>query len=174
MHLDYLRAPSGTRPERLFDLSGATNYRMHAMPQEVLFICTGNYYRSRFAEAVFNHHAELDSLDWRAFSRGLAIHLVPSGDLSEHTLGGLQARRIDLRHTGMTRVQLAESDLKRAQRIIALQDLEHRPMVSVQFPAWIDLITFWDVADMPHTPSHEAMPVIEAQVLALLNELGAG
>ena len=40
----------------------------------LLFICTGNYYRSRFAEAVFNHHAKQRGLPWRAFSRGLAIH----------------------------------------------------------------------------------------------------
>ena len=143
------------------------------MAPQVLFICTGNYYRSRFAEAVFNHHAELGDLEWPAFSRGLAIHLVPVGDLSEHTHWGLGARRIDLRHTGKTRVQLAESDLRRAQRIIALQDFEHRPMVLEQFPTWVDRITFWDVADMPHMPSHEAMPAIEKRVMTLLKELGA-
>ena len=142
------------------------------MTKRLLFICTGNYYRSRFAEAVFNHHAELAGLAWRAFSRGLAIHLVPEGDLSEQTWEALIARKILLRHTGETRVQLAESDLQQAQLIIALQDFEHRPMILDQFQAWVDRITFWDVADMPHTPSHEALPMIEKRVMSLLDELG--
>src|SRR6185312_8984112 len=36
----------------------------------VLFLCTGNYYRSRYAEELFNHFAKIEGLDWRAFSRG--------------------------------------------------------------------------------------------------------
>src|SRR5205814_8470782 len=40
--------------------------------QIVLFLCTGNYYRSRHAEAVFNHHAHAFGLGWRAESPGLA------------------------------------------------------------------------------------------------------
>jgi protein-tyrosine phosphatase len=39
----------------------------------ILFLCSGNYYRSRFAEEQFNHHAELAGLDWVAQSRGLAL-----------------------------------------------------------------------------------------------------
>jgi hypothetical protein len=39
----------------------------------VLFLCTGNYYRSRFAEELFNHHAKRDGLDCIAQSRGLAL-----------------------------------------------------------------------------------------------------
>ena len=39
----------------------------------ILFLCTGNYYRSRFAEELFNHHAERAGLDWVAQSRGLAL-----------------------------------------------------------------------------------------------------
>lgn len=39
----------------------------------VLFLCTGNYYRSRFAEEIFNARAAALGLDWRAESRALAI-----------------------------------------------------------------------------------------------------
>ena len=38
----------------------------------VLFLCTGNYYRSRYAEEIFNHQAGRDGLGWRAFSRAVA------------------------------------------------------------------------------------------------------
>ena len=39
----------------------------------VLFLCTGNYYRSRFAEVLFNSVAARMGLPWRASSRGLAL-----------------------------------------------------------------------------------------------------
>jgi protein-tyrosine-phosphatase len=39
----------------------------------VLFLCTGNYYRSRFAEILFNSVAGKMGLPWRASSRGLAL-----------------------------------------------------------------------------------------------------
>ena len=39
----------------------------------VLFLCTGNYYRSRFAEVLFNSAAGRMGLPWRALSRGLAV-----------------------------------------------------------------------------------------------------
>ena len=36
----------------------------------VLFLCTGNYYRSRFAEVLFNSLAGKMGLPWKASSRG--------------------------------------------------------------------------------------------------------
>ena len=39
--------------------------RMTAI-NRVLFLCTGIYYRSRFAEHFFNWLAETDGLPWRA------------------------------------------------------------------------------------------------------------
>jgi protein-tyrosine-phosphatase len=38
----------------------------------VLFFCTGNYYRSRFAQIVFNSVAGKMGLPWNASSTGLA------------------------------------------------------------------------------------------------------
>ncbi len=39
----------------------------------VLFLCTGNYYRSRFAEILFNSVAGNMGLPWQASSKGLAL-----------------------------------------------------------------------------------------------------
>ena len=44
----------------------------------VLFLCTGNYYRSRFAEVLFNSVAGKMGLPWRASSRGLALETTPA------------------------------------------------------------------------------------------------
>lgn len=139
-------------------------------PQRVLFICTGNYYRSRFAEAVFNHTAEDRGLNWRAFSRGLAIHYAP-GPLSEHTHAALAERKIHLRHTAPDRVQLAEEDLAGADLIVALKDAEHRPMIAGMFPHWEEKMIFWDVTDLPDEQPEVALPAIEREVARLVGSL---
>jgi protein-tyrosine phosphatase len=136
----------------------------------VLFVCTGNFYRSRFAEAVFNHHAEQSGLNWQAFSRGLAIHWA-EGYLAPVTLAALAARNIDLRHTGKARVQLTEHDLEAAQRRIALDKNEHYAMMRSQFPHWANRVEYWRVEDLPLRPPELALPEIESKVLALLEEL---
>ena len=39
--------------------------------KRVLFVCSGNFYRSRLAELLFNEAAEKTDVVWRAESRGL-------------------------------------------------------------------------------------------------------
>jgi protein-tyrosine phosphatase len=142
------------------------------MESRVLFICTGNYYRSRFAEAVFNHHAETLGLPWRAFSRGLAIHLVPPQFvLSPHTEQHLTARNMDIRHTAPDRRQLSEEDLTDSQVIIALKDEEHRPMIRKLFPDWEDRVVFWDIGDQPEVKPDDGLAAIEQQVMELIDDL---
>jgi len=138
----------------------------------VLFICTGNYYRSRFAEAVFNHHAVSLGLPWRAFSRGLAIHLVPPEFLlSPHTHEHLVARNMDVRHTSPDRRQLSEEDLGSAQVIVALKDDEHRPMIRSKFPDWEDRVVYWDVGDQPDVTPDDGLAAIEKRVEDLIDDL---
>ena len=48
----------------------------------VLFLCSANFYRSRFAEHVFNWLAGQEGLQWKADSRGLAVGHW--GDLGGH------------------------------------------------------------------------------------------
>ena len=141
------------------------------MTKKLLFVCTGNFYRSRFAEAVFNHRAEELGLPWKAFSRGLAIHYVPEGDLSEYTAAALEERGVHLRHTGPIRVQISGEDLAGADLVIALDDAEHRPMMREMFPDWENRITFWEVRDMPHSWPQDALPAIEARVGELIETL---
>jgi protein-tyrosine phosphatase len=138
--------------------------------KRVLFICTANFYRSRFAEAIFNHLAEKQGLSWRAFSRGLAIYWA-EGYLSPYTARALEARKIELRHTGPARAQLSAHDLGNSQRQIALDGNEHYPMMREQFPGWADRIEYWHVVDLPVCPSELALPEIEDKVHALVTEL---
>ncbi len=138
--------------------------------REILFLCTGNYYRSRYAEACFNHEAARRGLDWRAFSRGLAIHLAPSG-LSPHTIRRLIERGIAFGLTGPDPVQVAEQDLLRAARIIALKETEHRPLMQRLHPAWADRIVYWEINDLDGSTAEVALGAIESHVAVLLDEL---
>jgi protein-tyrosine phosphatase len=140
--------------------------------RRVLFLCTGNYYRSRFAEAVFNHHAATRRLPWIATSRGLATHLQ-EGDLSPLTAQALAERQIELTHTGPTRQAVCVTDFEGADLVIAMEDREHRPYVRSRFPEWENRTLFWDVSDIDFTPWEEALPAVERHVLRLIEELEA-
>ena len=138
---------------------------------QVLFICTANYYRSRFAEAVFNHYARNRRMDWIAISRGLATYLV-SEDISSSTVEALQHRRISLQLTAPTALQLTEVHLESADVIIALEEVEHHPIMEELFPNWADKITYWDVPDKGIVDPAVALPVVEEYVVELIESLG--
>ncbi len=143
------------------------------MYTNLLFICTGNYYRSRFAEAVFNYHASARELSWRAASRGLAVGPTPF-PLSPFAAERLAELGIPLSHTGRSPSRLSEADLEQAAHAVALQEREHRPMIARLFPAWVERIRFWDIEDVDRSPSAVALPRIESRVLLLLEELTGG
>ena len=111
-------------------------------------------------------------MPWRAFSRGLAIHLVPPEFiLSPQTHRHLEARKMEVRHTAPYRKQLSEEDLANAQVIVALKDEEHRPMIREMFPEWEGRIIFWDVGDQPEVTPDDGLAAIERQVEELIDEL---
>ena len=140
------------------------------MTKKVLFICTGNFYRSRFAEAVFNFHADQRKLPWQAYSRGLAIHWA-DGFLSPITEAALAERQIPISYTGPGRIQLTENDLESADLCIALDRAEHLQMMEQQFPNWTRRVEYWEVPDMPAALPEVALPSIESQILHLLDRL---
>src|SRR4030095_15645761 len=104
----------------------------------LLFLCTGNYYRSRFAELLFNQRAASADLPWRAESRGIALDLgaYNRGPISPYALEGLRARGLTLGLGVRFPQQVQEDDFVRATRIIALDETEHRPLLAHRFPTW--------------------------------------
>jgi protein-tyrosine phosphatase len=139
--------------------------------QRVLFLCTGNYYRSRFAEIFFNWHAEQRNLAWRAESRGLAIDPANPGPLSRHTRARLEGHRIDYAEYLRFPLDLSLIDLEKAHRIVAVKRAEHFPLMQRRFPEWSERVEFWDVHDIDCLEPDESMPVLETRVIDLLTEL---
>ena len=139
--------------------------------KHILFLCTGNFYRSRFAEAVFNHAAEAVHLPWRATSRGLATHMAPDAPLSPHIIAALAERGVCVHHTAIDKKQASADDLAAADLIIALRDSEHRPFLQRDFPESADKVRYWDIPDVDELAPERALPATEKLVRSLIKEL---
>ncbi len=134
------------------------------MMKKILFLCTGNYYRSRFAEALFNFWAENNGSGFRAVSRGL--HIKPGkneGPISKDALKPLEKMKI--LYDGLTRKpqEAKDSDFEDAFKIIALKKSEHQPIVINKFPVFADQVEYWDAPDVP--PSFVYDPLAEIKEL---------
>lgn len=68
-------------------------------------------------------------------------------------------------------MQLEEKDLLLAGLIIAINRIEHQPMMQKYFPAWAEKIEYWEVADLDVIDSENALPVIEEQIHSLIKKL---
>jgi protein-tyrosine-phosphatase len=138
----------------------------------VLFLCTGNYYRSRFAEILFNSVAGKMGLPWKASSKGLALKFGVNniGPMSSCAVKALQTLGLCATED-WTRLpaEVAVDDLEQANLIIALKQAEHLPMLKDRFSAWVERVEFWHIEDAPGV-----LPQIEREVMGLTGRLSGG
>jgi len=158
--------------------------------RKVLFICTGNFFRSAFAEHYFNHLAaenrELGVRDprrkpaaWSAESRGLDLaQLSPSqraARMSHFTLERLRGLGVPVpmapgaRFPAHSPTPLALADLERFDRVIAMHAPSHRPMLRAfveRHPgppgALLDRVEFWHIDDVTAAPGAALTPEQQA------------
>lgn len=130
-------------------------------PSEVrrlLFVCSGNYYRSRLAEILFNHEAAAAGLAWRAESRGL-FKMGELKGMSEHSSAFLRDRKIgDPTAKPRNPLSIDVEDLTGADLVIGLCREEHEPLFNQKFLALAKAmskagrIRYWEVYDIPAPP----------------------
>ncbi len=139
----------------------------------LLFLCTGNYYRSRFVELLFNHHATTKALAWRAESRGIALEFGVNnrGPISSAALSILNERGIVAAEPLRFPLPVQEEDFNRAHRIIALEEAEHRPLMIERFPHWLEKVEFWHVPDVPRAKVADAVAAMTTHVESLIQDL---
>lgn len=126
--------------------------------KRLLFICSGNYYRSRLAEILFNHLAGEEGLAWDAQSRGL----LSTGELkgiSEHAVAYLKANKMNHLAAEPRNPLVADvEDLTDADLVIGMCLEEHKPMVEQKFLALAKAlhragrIRYWNIYDIPGRP----------------------
>jgi protein-tyrosine phosphatase len=141
----------------------------------LLFLCTGNYYRSRFCEEYFNHlaHGQPPVL-WQADSCGLAPDITVfrnPGPLSLYTRQRLEALGVNLGAKLRDPRSVQPEDWAKAQRIIALSRAEHQPMVEQYFPAYAAAVEYWEVGDQPVTSPADALETMTRAMHELMDTL---
>jgi protein-tyrosine phosphatase len=161
-----ISSAASTRETNLMATRAVTSKKM-------LFLCTGNYYRSRFAEMLFNHLAARAAIGWQAISRGLALELGAHnvGPIATATLAGLVARGVRLEGLQRGPLALAEEDLISADHIVALKRDEHYPLMARNFPRWIERVEYWHVHDVDFALPDETLSNIDRDVRGLIQRL---
>lgn len=141
------------------------------MDRRLLFICTGNYYRSRFAEMLFNAQAAEFNLHWKADSRGIETSSYNIGPIYPFVLTKLELLGIPIIDKPRMPIQLYKRDLESADLVIALNAVEHIPLMRHRFSNWVDKIAYWNVPDLDLMGPEEALSQIEKNVTDLIHQL---
>ncbi len=137
----------------------------------ILFLCSGNYYRSRFAEEVFNGKTGAAPSGWRAESRGLRLNPNNIGPIAELVLRRLARLEVKPTNAGRNPVALKKSDLDDAALVIGMSRKEHYPLMKRMFPTYADQIAYWDVEDTGRMPPDVAFQRIELLVDPLIDDV---
>ena len=140
----------------------------------VLFLCTGNYYRSRFAEEVFNFYANKNDLDWRADSAGLKVAETRDENPGTMSIWALdELLRIGIYPTEYLREpkDVDESNFRSSDKKIAISLSEHKSMMETKFPEFLSETTFWEVEDIELELPAVALEKLVKQVKSLIDQL---
>lgn len=136
--------------------------------KQILFLCTGNYYRSRFAEIYFNHKAK--NTRWVAHSRGLHLDPRNQGEISSITVSELSKLKIPIGNQPYP-IKVEAEDFKRADMIVGLNENEHKKMIEKEFPQFKESVVYWDIYDVFERDSSSEVPKIIRNVDQLIEQL---
>ncbi len=138
----------------------------------VLFLCTGNYYRSRTAELLFNDAATKMGLQWRADSTGLALERGNAnvGPIAPSVLNHLKTAGISATESCARMPKTTgDAELKQAEWVVALLESEHRPLLMERHTGWEDRVEYWHIEDRDGV-----LPDISEEVMDLISRLMRG
>ncbi len=143
--------------------------------QKMLFLCTGNYYRSRFSEDYINHHAALQNKAVCASSRGLHTPAEMRsngnvGPMCRNAIALLDSLGVEAKSSERMPLSITEQDFVDWPTIYALDAKEHRAMMCERFPAFVESINYLHVPDLQFETFERAMPAL----IAALDELLLG
>jgi protein-tyrosine phosphatase len=142
-----------------------------ARQQQVLFVCTGNYYRSRFAEALFNQKARAAHLEWHATSRGLNLAPWQFG-VSRYARDELIKRGVPVQLWSGAPKKLTKSDIAQSDYIILMDETEHRQPFEKKFPQSSGAkLQYWHIPDSGQMKPAQACAKMATRIDDLLKTL---
>ena len=140
---------------------------------KVLFVCTANIHRSRFAEEVFNYLSEKNKKSSSAFSAGLRVGDYNFRKIYYPALDNLEKFNILPKRADELSVHINNIDLNQYDRLICMDKNEHKPMI--QSDPYLSTFKFeyWDITDMPKVDSNISLPKCYKQVESLWNQVSS-
>jgi protein-tyrosine phosphatase len=149
-------------------------YKPKVEMKKILFLCTGNYYRSRFCEEYFNFHAEKIGIPWVADSMGIMRNFEDNGNvgpIAPHTLDELSRLGIDAKGRFRDPKYVYEEDLSKFDRVIAISIDEHKPMLEALWPDKMQHVEYFDVEDLHIEGFETALPKLKKHIDKLIKEI---
>ena len=138
---------------------------------KVLFVCTWNIHRSRFAEEVFNYLAKKSNDKHQAFSAGFRFGSNSFRTIYYPALDNLKKLNIvPLRPNDFSK-HIDDVDLFNYDRIICMDEGEHKPMVLANPNLQNDLFEYWNIIDEPKMKSELSLQKCYQKVENLLGDL---
>lgn len=100
--------------------------------KRILFVCTGNLYRSPLAEAFFRQRVEENGIqnDWEISSAG--TWTKPNQPAPPDLLTAAERYGLDLK---LHRTRMVDAELLSAQDLIVVMEGSHKEALSVEFPS---------------------------------------
>lgn len=142
--------------------------------KSILFLCTGNYYRSRFSEEYFNYYSQEHGLAWCADSMGIQRDFTGNGNvgpIAQNTLNKLSELGISPQtHTRMPK-RIDEHHFEKFDRVIAVSLDEHKPMLEAIWDMSTKSVEYFDVEDLHIEGPETALPRLIKHLDKLIDEL---
>ena len=137
----------------------------------ILFVCTGNIFRSRFAEEVFNHLCKINGVDAIAFSAGLQVGRYKQRKIYWPAMNELERLKIEPLRSNEDSVHINDIDVSIYDQIICMDEEEHKPMVRSNELLSGFTFQYWNIVDMPKVPSDISLPRCYKKVETLIGQL---
>ncbi len=128
--------------------------------KKVLFLCSGNYYRSRIAEEYFNYLSTINNSDYTAYSKALRQDLGNTGNvgfIAKEAIEILEAINVEIKSKQRMPESVNYSDFEQADIVIAMDETEHKPMMEKFFPLYKNKVVYFNVGDVHVEPIYVAV-----------------
>ena len=133
--------------------------------KQFCFVCTGNLYRSKYAEACFNYLCIKNNvINKRAFSRGLRVQPTEQYEHGESftfpvrlaipTYNRMVKRNIPVCLIGATNQMLDNYDCASSEKIILMNKDEHMPWMKQKHSEYLDRVECLEIGDKNYLPEN--------------------